>query len=380
MTLVVSNIRGGGAPFAAVNWANAWKSRGHDVTILIIHPDEGMGNDYHVEEGVDIFRIDLMDKPVPNKLSAFKQIVTNLYRLRQAVRKTRPDVALCFFEPLNVRVLMACFGLSFPVIVMEQTHPKQISFGKFWESWRKRIYPTAAAHVNLTQAACEWCRDEFKVGTHAVIPNPVLPVAAHADFSGGGRKRAIAAGRFVEQKGFDMLIAAFAGIAEDNPDWELVIYGDGGNRGAMEREISRLGLRDRILLPGWTSEMPARMAEADMFVLSSRYEGFGNVVAEALAVGLPVVSFDCESGPGEILRHEVDGLLVPPLDVEALAQGMKRLMQDDALRIRLGSRALEAQERFSVERTMQLWDALFRRIGLLPSSCGRRKEASGRQM
>jgi glycosyltransferase involved in cell wall biosynthesis len=365
MTLVVSNIRGGGAPFAVVNWANAWHKRGYQVTILIIHPDEGVGNDYPVDEGIELVSIDLRDRPVANAVLAFKRVCSCLYRLRKAIVKTGPDVCLCFFEPLNVRVLMACFGLSFPVIVMEQTHPGQVSFGRFWEKWRERIYPTAAAQVNLTHDASNWSKERFKLKKSAVIPNPVLPTTARADLKKEGRKTAIAAGRLVDQKGFDMLVRAFAKISDTNPDWDLVIYGEGDNRASLERDIVEFGLGKRVFLPGWTNTMSAQMVQADMFVLSSRYEGFGNVVAEALAVGLPVVSFDCKSGPGEIVRHGVDGFLVPPLDVDALAESMSVLMGDEDLRIRFGEEALDARERFSVGRTVSLWDDLFSDLNLL---------------
>lgn len=379
MTLVVSNIRGGGAPLAVVNWANAWHARGHDVTILVIHPDEGQGDDYPVHEDIRVIRKDLMDRPVANRIQAAKRVWHCLYGLRKAIKATTPDVALCFFEPLNVRVLMACFGLSFPIVVMEQTHPGQISFGAFWEGWRKRVYPQAAALVNLTEDASGWCRERFNVKRHAVIPNPVLPPSRFADLAHGGPKKVIAAGRLEDQKGFDMLIPAFAHIADAHPDWELVIWGEGTNRADLESQVRQLGMEDRISLPGWTNEMQARMAESDLFVLSSRYEGFGNVVAEALAVGLPVVSFDCESGPGDIVRHEIDGLLVQPNDVFELSKSLAHLMGDDELRLLYGKRAVEAQERFSIERTMEKWDTLLGAVGLpFFSSSGKLPVANGR--
>lgn len=359
LTIVLSNIRGGGAPFAAVNWANAWSRRGHDVHIIAMLPDEGAGADFFVEPSIPVRRIDLADRPVKNRWGALRGILARSWKLRRAILATRPDAVLCFAGPLNVRMLMALWGVRLPKIVMEQTHPGMESFGDFWERWRVRLYPGAAMLLNLTQAAQDWCLAHFKVRRAAVIPNPVLPVKGRADTGPGGPRVLVAAGRLVDQKRFDLLIDAYARIAGRHPDWRLVLYGEGPNRADLERRVREAGLGDAVSLPGWTDDLKGDMLRGGLFVLSSEYEGFGNVVAEALAAGLPVVSFDCLSGPGDIVRHGVDGLLVPPLDVAALAEALDRVMSDDALRRSMGERAPEVVERFSLEHTLELWERCF---------------------
>ncbi|ADU61728.1 MAG: glycosyltransferase family 4 protein [Pseudodesulfovibrio sp.] len=361
ITLVLENIRGGGAPFSAVNWANAWQRRGHQVSIVVVHPNEGQGADFALGEGVTLTRIDVQDRAVSSRFGALRRLWNCLSLLRGTIRATKPEVVLSFAAPINVRMLMACIGLPFHRIVMEQTHPGMESHGKFWEKWRKRLYPRASALVNLTRDAHDWCQERFPVARTAVIPNPVLPPATTGQPKRRGRL-VVAAGRLVEQKRFDLLIAAFAMVAEESPDWNLVIYGEGADREWLESLVAGHGLAGRISLPGWAGDLSAKMAEGEFFVLSSGYEGFGNVICEAMAVGRPVVSFNCPSGPGDIIRHEVDGLLVPPLDTEGLAAGMARLMRDEALCARLGARAPEVLERFSLERTLEMWDALFERV------------------
>lgn len=358
MTIVVSNVRGGGSTFAAVNWANAWAARGEQITIIAIHPQDGEGRDFPRHPAIHLLREDLGDKPVPGKWQAAGQIWHNLRRMRQLVRQSKPELVLSFDGPVNTRTLVACLGLRIPVVVMEQVHPAHYSFGLFWERCRRMVYPRAAALVNLTQAATEWCAKSFAVKRLATIPNPVLPPAARKLPSKKNTKRVVAAGRLVDQKRFDLLIEAFALIAAAHPDWRLTIYGEGPSRPALERQVEKNGLAGRITLAGWVENLSERMAEGEFFVLSSEYEGFGNVIVEAMAVGLPVVSFDCPSGPGDIIRHEVDGLLAPPLNIAALAAAMERLMDDDSLRARLSSRATEVLERFSLARTLKLWDAV----------------------
>lgn len=362
LSIVIYNVRGGGSTWAAVTWANAWSKAGHDVTIFAIQPQDGEGEDFLLHEDISVKRMDLSDKAASNSLTAGVRLLHNGWRLRRAIVGQNSDVIIAFDGPINVRTLLACYGISTPVIVMEQTHPGQYDIGEFWGKCRKIAYPGAAALVNLTKTASDWCEERFTLKQTAVIPNPVLPVKDRADHGPKERRVVIAAGRLVDQKGFDMLVPAFASIADKHPDWDLVIHGEGPNRADLERQINAAGLTDRILLPGWAENLSECMAKGDYFVLSSRYEGFGNVLVEALAVGLPAVSFDCPSGPGDIIRHEIDGLLVAPMCVEGLAEAMSRVMSDNTMRAQMGEEAQKVIYRFSVERTMALWDNLFDKV------------------
>jgi Glycosyltransferase len=373
ITVVLLNIRGGGSVYAALNWANAWQEAGHAVTVVVTSPDEGTGPDFYVHPGIRLVVQDLADRPVKSRVMALKRLLGRLYRLRRAVATARPDVVVAVDGPVNVLTLMACVGRRVPIVVFEQVHPGQYSLGSFWGAWRERLYPKAAALLNLTKSATRWCEQRFSLQRTATIPNPVMPpvIEPHDTADGEtaertpGRRTVVAAGRLVEQKRFDLLIEAFALTADVHRDWDLIIYGEGEDRPDLEKLVADKGLAERITLPGWTRSLSSKLARCDFFVLSSGYEGFGNVIAEAMAVGLPVVSFDCEAGPSDIIRHEVDGLLVPPLDVPALASAMMRLMEDDAYRAALGKRAPEVLERFSLESTLALWDEVFVSIGVL---------------
>jgi glycosyltransferase involved in cell wall biosynthesis len=168
----------------------------------------------------------------------------------------------------------------------------------------------------------------------------------------------IAVGRLVEQKGFDLLLKAFGKIADDCPDWSLVIRGEGDRRGEIERLRDALNLRDRVQLPGITEKPGQWVDEGEIFVLSSRYESFGNVLTEAMVAGLPIVAFDCPWGPGEILTPDVDSILVPPEDVDALADAMSRLVRDVELRKHLGQKAQQNVRRFERSQIMKHWDKL----------------------
>jgi glycosyltransferase involved in cell wall biosynthesis len=170
--------------------------------------------------------------------------------------------------------------------------------------------------------------------------------------------RIVGVGRLSREKGFDLLIRAFACIAPWYPDWSLQILGEGPQRAELEDLADSLGVRDNVHLPGWVERPEPALLDAGVFALPSRYEGFPNALLEAMACGLPCVAAACDSGPAEIIRDGVDGLLVPPENVDAMADALKQLVSDDAQRMRLGRRAVEVTSRFSRDAFFTQWDAV----------------------
>jgi glycosyltransferase involved in cell wall biosynthesis len=168
----------------------------------------------------------------------------------------------------------------------------------------------------------------------------------------------VAAGRLVAQKGFDLLIDAFAPIAPRHPEWEVRIYGGGQDKAALQRQIEARGVAGQVRLMGSTRELGAALAQGSLFVLSSRWEGFGLVIVEAMSRGLPVVSFDCPRGPSDIITDGRDGLLVPEQDTAALGAAMERLIDDTAARKAMGAAALERARDYDGDAIAARWAAL----------------------
>jgi glycosyltransferase involved in cell wall biosynthesis len=185
------------------------------------------------------------------------------------------------------------------------------------------------------------------------IPQPRLPPAALE------AKVLVAAGRLERQKGFDLLLDAFALVSAEHPDWQLWIFGSGRCKPALAAQIERLGLTGRAHLKGATDRLDERFAEASVFVLSSRFEGLPMVLLESAAAGLPAVAFDCPTGPAEVIDHGASGLLVPPQDVPALAAGISALIEAPDRRRAMGARALQKSTNYSITETAGMWQDLF---------------------
>ena len=352
ITLVISALSAGGAERIIVSLANHWVEQGRAVTLITF--DDGPPY-YPLDDRVDLRQLDLptYSRPLPKALlSAARRV----FGLRRAIKQARPDIVISFLGKINALTVLATRGMAVPVVVSERNNPDRQVFRPAWHWTRKRLYGLADRLVTPSQGVLDWFPEKVKARGQ-VIPNPVdLPSKIQPRKSVG--PGLIAVGRLEDQKGFDLLLQAYSKIVEQFPDWPLTIRGDGGRRADIERQRDELGLRDKVHLPGITEAPGAWVDEGEIFVLSSRYESFGNVLTEAMVAGLPIVSFDCPFGPGEIITDGVDGILVKPEDPDALADAMMTVMRNDELRDRLGQTAQKNVRRFDRGRIMQLWDEL----------------------
>jgi glycosyltransferase involved in cell wall biosynthesis len=172
-------------------------------------------------------------------------------------------------------------------------------------------------------------------------------------------KVVVAAARYDHQKGLDRLVEAWALVAPHHPDWVLKVFGSGPLEKELRAQVAALGLTESFLLMGPTADMERELRRASVYALSSRHEGLPMVLAEAMACGVPCVAFDCAPGIREIVTDGLDGLVVPPGDVPALAAGLRRLMEDEATRRRFGAAARTSVRRFDLEGVLDDWEQLF---------------------
>ncbi|SCW72475.1 Glycosyltransferase involved in cell wall bisynthesis [Sphingobium faniae] len=274
--------------------------------------------------------------------------------LRGALEEDRPDLIISFLTRTNVVSVMAARALGIPVIVSERNNPAQQRPGPVWSVLRRYAYARAHGLITMTQGAM----DQFPRSMRRrqwVIPNPTYaPIAPDPDRMAG--KRIVAVGRLVPQKGFDLLLDAFAHVSDRIPGWSLVIWGEGPERARLEAQRDALGLNERVAMPGVTREHGGWLREADIFVLSSRFEGWGIVIGEAMAAGIPTIAFDCCWGPGEMIDDGTSGLLVPDGAVPALGEAMAALCADPARRAQLSQGARIASKRFTIDAILRQWE------------------------
>ena len=366
LLIFIHSLHSGGAERVTANLANHWAAQGWRVTVVTL--SSTAQDFYQLHPAVQRIALDVAGAS-GNALAAIGNNGRRVRTLRRVLRQVQPDVALAMMSTANMLLALAALGLKGVVVAgSERIYPPRIPLGRAWEALRARLYGHLHAMVALTSESANWLAQHTRARRIPVIPNaaawplpvqmPSLPVPECA----AGQRILLAVGRLTEQKGFDLLIPAFQRLAPDFPDWQLVILGDGPDRPALQAQVASAGMEGRISLPGRAGNVGQWYEAADLYVMSSRFEGFPNTLVEAMAHGLPAVSFDCDTGPRDIIRHEVDGLLVPAGDVAALEAALRRLMGDAALRQQWGARALEVRKRFSMERVAGLWEDLFKEL------------------
>ena len=357
LVLVISSLGGGGAERVMTLLANAWVERGNEVTLITLASDRM--DRYPLDPAVRRIALDVAGNSA-HVLAAIGHNIVRIRALRRAIAASRPDAVISFIAESNVRVLIAAAGLRVPVIISERTALNGHRIRGIWRALRRWSYPRATAIVAQTQ------RGAAELQTIArrqvdVIANPVS-IEARADDAAlderAGSHTLLAVGRLAPEKGFDLLIEAFAQAAPRHPGWNLVILGEGPLRADLERRIAERHLGARIAMPGFDAHVRRAMRRADLFVLSSRYEGFPNALLEAMTEGRACVSFDCNAGPRELIDHRKNGWLVPGGDAHALAAALDTLMDDAALRAQLGRRARDISATYSIAAILDQWNAL----------------------
>jgi glycosyltransferase involved in cell wall biosynthesis len=363
LTLVVPSLALGGAERVVARMANHWAASGDAVTVITLSAAET--DTYSLDPAVTRVPLDLM-RDSRGPIWALYNNWLRVGKVEDTIRKLRPDTVISFTDRMNVVTLAACRSLGVDTVVSERIDPSQQPVGWYWSRLRRWGYPLARALVVQTQAVRGQLEPLMRGRPIYVIPNAVDaptgdPRAREPRSTADGSLQIAAMGRLAYQKGFDVLIDAFARAAEGQSRWSLVILGEGPERLRLEEEIHTRGLEGRVRLLGWIPDPSAVLRSCDAFVLSSRFEGFPNALLEAMALGLPSISVDCPSGPADIIRHQIDGLLVSRGDVAALAAAIRRLLSDDLLRVRLGQEALGVVDRFSSERYYARWEAVLRK-------------------
>ena len=274
------------------------------------------------------------------------KILRKLFSIRNGiVVSTRPGFTIMIMKYIKLR--------RFKTIGQEhlnfEIHPKNL------QKQLKKYYSKLDLLFTLTDADTESYAEKIPHIKDKIIkvPNAIPNLEVNNNIE--KKKQIIAAGRLVPQKGFDLLIKASPKIFEKHPDWVLKIYGKGRQEHYLQELINKYGLNNNIFLMGPSKNIEEQMAESEIYVLSSRYEGFGMVIIESMEMGTPVVSFDCPEGPKEIIENEVDGILVENGNLDKLANQVIRLIEDEDLRSKLATNAKRGVKKYYISNIGAIW-------------------------
>lgn len=358
-------MQGGGAERVAALLANAWAANGHQVTLM---PTFSARGDcvYRLAETVQL-------EFLSDHCEAGAGRLTRLKTLRRFIRTLRPHVIVSFLPHVNIAALLAARGTGIPVIACERTYPPllQPPLPMPYRILRRLTYPWAAALVSQTQATADWLRRRAARTRIVVIANPVvLPMADGEPVIDLGTllrpddRLFLWVGRMDAAKRPQLMIDAFVEIAGAvSPDWRLVMLGDGPLRQVMQDSATEAGLSDRITLPGFAGNLGSWYQRADIYVMTSSYEGFPNSLLEAMAHRTAAVAFDVPTGPAELSDGGRRLALLPDDEhVARLVRCLTQLMQHADTRASLATAGHEVIEAYSVGSILAQWNSLFAEI------------------
>lgn len=334
----------------------ALAAKGHEVSILITNADDELVY-YRFSAAVQLHTI-TPDRRIPNYFFSYKKL------LNEAVARINPDAVIMVDNGLKGFLLPFILNKKYPVVyerhgskyIQEKPVKKTLvnalkSFGihKIMDAGSKRF----DRFVVLTQAGRkEWTRDNIDV-----IPNPLWfetnePAALT-------NKIAIGVGRHTYEKGYDRMFAAWKMVIDDYPGWILKIYGDDNPECDLKALAVKIGVADAVQFLPPQEDIAKAYKEASVCLMASRSEGFGMVLLEAMACGVPCVAFNCPAGPAEIITDAENGFLIEDGNIDAYAGKVRLLLENEALRKDLGLMARKSSRRFALDTIMEKWEALF---------------------
>lgn len=320
----------------------------HDVDIILLS-DKALF--YELDSGINLHQFGTRGKGVARIAYYFKVVRF----IRSAIKSREPHVVFSFGELISPFVKLSLVGLAPTVFVFNRGAPQRSLRGL--SGWLNPIvYPFTNGVVVQTEEALRLLKNKYRFCTLKVIPNPVELPANTPDIL--KRKKVIVnVGSIGRLKNQESLLRAFAAV-DGGEDWELHFVGDGPDRKRLEALSKDLGLGDRVKFLGQRSDVSRILSESQLFAFTSLSEGFPNALAEGLTHGCACISFDCQTGPADLICHDVNGLLVPMGDEQQYEQELSRLLNDRALRFRLSSQARVDMQKYSPDKVMEQLEQL----------------------
>lgn len=338
LCLVIPSLENGGAERVMSELSDVFVNNNHEVHLILtakstcfynINPKIIIHNIYHNRN---------------NRLAELLGYIAKPIRIRQLIKKNRPDIVLSFMIKNNLLILFSTLYLGVDVYISDRANPRRV-YSKQIDFLRKIAYRYATGIIAQTNMAKEILNKIIDNKNIKVIPNPVKNIKLYPNVE--RQKIIINVGRLIPEKGHLYLLDAFYKI--DNKEWKLVILGDGPLKQEIIRHAENLGIINQLILPGAVRNVDKWLASASIFAFTSISEGFPNALAEAMAAGLPCVSFDCDSGPRDLIKDAENGFLVDLYDTTSMAVKLNQLITNTELRNNISVEAKEISQKLNRE-------------------------------
>lgn len=358
IALFISSMNAGGAERVMSLMVNHWSRKKNTTIHLILFTSKQPF--YELEENVKLHPFDLTFSSNTSIISKLSHTFRILNGIRKLLKQIAPSILISFMTEINIYAIILSKLTKIPVIISERTSPKQDTLPKLWTILRKALYKKANALTVQTKRT-KVLYQEMKISTPKcieVIENPISNkfLTKNKEFN----RIILTIGRLSKEKGQDLLIKALGQI--DLGDWKVHIIGDGIARKELEELVQKHNLENQVTFLGRKKNVKKYLEKAAIFILPSRYEGFPNALCEAMVVGCACICFDCDTGPRELIKHNYNGLLVEPEDINELAKAIKRLISEEETIKVFSENAVSVYDKLSLVYIMKKWDNLINRV------------------
>lgn len=360
LTFVTATLTSGGSERVMSIVANKMQERGYEVEIVCLNDQIVF---YPINEGIKITHVEVE--------SSTKSLPKKLWWFRKYIQKTQPDVVIAFMVSVYTVTLLALLGVDIPIISSVRNDPAYSNLRK--KITRKILLPRSAHVVVQTQQIKQYFSKNIQKKT-TVIYNPVNERVFETSYDNDddndnpGLKikderlnRIISVGRLYPQKDQKTMIEAFAKVSEKFPQWSLIIFGEGPERGALELLVERLKIKDKVSLPGKSENIIDELKKSKIFCLSSIYEGMSNALVEAICVGLPIVTTKV-SGTEELIENGENGFIVDIGDKDTMAMAMTKLIEDENLRQQFAKKNKAQAVKFETNAIVDQWEEVILKV------------------
>ena len=337
--IVTISLGNDGAERILTELARQWVHDGHHITVIQTSPNR-YGNEYALENGIEQIEIHTTSS---NKVIRFMQEIKELIK----ILKTRPNATcLSFLSASSFILAISSWFVKNRIVFSERNNPRKVPIGWHQQALRNFAFRFADALVFQTEDARSYFPESVQK-RGVIIPNPI---------NGKLPPPIVTACRLHPQKNLPMMINAFSMLADEFPEYKLVIYGQGVLEDELRAQIKSLNLEDRILLPGFASNILEKVAPCSMYVSSSDFEGISNSMLEALGMGLPAVVTDCPVGGARmVITSGENGILVPVGDTQAMYEAMRSVLKNPALAAKLSQEAIKVRDKFPLCKIAKRW-------------------------